>query len=175
MANIILIGFKGCGKTYFGSSLAKDLGFAFLDTDCLIEELYEKESCDRSSCRQIAKRIGEEGFRDLERRVIFSIEVMPKRVISVGGGAVLDKQNCQKLQAFGKLIYLETNKNILKERMFLSGIPSFLDADDPDGSFEKMYATRKGIYERLCSRKVVITGKTNSEVLFELKKILCEL
>ncbi len=35
--NIILTGFMGVGKTSVGTRLAKDLGYAFVDTDELIE------------------------------------------------------------------------------------------------------------------------------------------
>ena len=35
--NIILTGFMGVGKTSVGTQLAKDLGYAFVDTDELIE------------------------------------------------------------------------------------------------------------------------------------------
>ncbi|HDZ91707.1 MAG TPA: shikimate kinase, partial [Deltaproteobacteria bacterium] len=36
--NIVLIGYRCCGKTTLGRLLCRDLGMEFLDTDRLIEE-----------------------------------------------------------------------------------------------------------------------------------------
>ena len=53
MKNIILTGFMGSGKTEVGKRLAQRLGYAFLDTDKLIEEkqgkVYQKYSEKRES------------------------------------------------------------------------------------------------------------------------------
>ncbi|MBI3236336.1 MAG: hypothetical protein HYZ48_01300 [Chlamydiales bacterium] len=38
--NTILIGFKSCGKTYFGKKLAEHLSLPFIETDSLIEKEY---------------------------------------------------------------------------------------------------------------------------------------
>ena len=42
MDNIILIGMPGVGKSTLGVLLAKTLGMTFLDTDLVIQELYEE-------------------------------------------------------------------------------------------------------------------------------------
>ena len=39
--NIVLYGMKSCGKSTIGKGLAKAQGDAFIDTDCLIEEVYK--------------------------------------------------------------------------------------------------------------------------------------
>ena len=38
MANIILIGMPGCGKSTVGVILAKTLGIGFVDTDLIIQQ-----------------------------------------------------------------------------------------------------------------------------------------
>ena len=38
--NIILIGFKNCGKTTIGKMLASTLNYKFVDTDILLEKYY---------------------------------------------------------------------------------------------------------------------------------------
>ncbi|MBS0656535.1 MAG: AAA family ATPase, partial [Verrucomicrobia bacterium] len=99
--NVVLYGFKGCGKSYFGKLLAKESGYTFIDTDQLIEELHGD-----GSCRDIALKQGEPFFRELERRVIASLPQAENRVIAVGGGAVLDAQTTAKLRQLGTLVYL---------------------------------------------------------------------
>lgn len=167
-SNLILLGYKSSGKTYFGKLLAQELGQIFIDTDQLIEELYEKKIHERLNCRQISIKIGEEGFRLLERKIIDSLGQVTKAVISVGGGAVLSPENCLRLRKNGKLVYLEVDKAIIKQRIFSAEIPSFLDPQDLEQSFEKMYAERKPIYLKVSTFKVSVQEKTDRQVLDEL-------
>ena len=167
--NLILFGYKGSGKTHCGYLLAQDLRSNFIDTDQWVEGLYEKEFHEKLNCRQISLKIREEGFRKLEERVIDSIEGVNNSVIAVGGGAVLNSENCLKLRKLGKLVYLEVDKVTIKQRIFNNGIPSFLDPNDPEKSFEEMYDERKSIYERVSSFKVNVQNKTERQILDELK------
>lgn len=167
-SNVILLGYKSSGKTYFGKLLAQELGEIFIDTDQLIEELYEKKFQEKLNCRQISIKIGKEGFRLLEREIIDSLGQVTKAVISVGGGAVLNPENCLGLRKNGKLVYLEVDKAIIKQRIFSGEIPSFLDPQDLEQSFEKMYEERQPIYSKVSTFKVSIQEKTDRQVLDEL-------
>ena len=51
--NIILIGFMGCGKTTFGTWIAKNKKMDFCDTDALIVEK-EKKSINDVKCGTLA-------------------------------------------------------------------------------------------------------------------------
>ena len=166
--NLILFGYKSSGKSYFGKLIAQELGVLFLETDELIEEMYEKKFHEKLNCRQISIKIGEDGFRLLEKKIIDSIEPESHAIISVGGGTVLNPDNCSKLKKNGKLIYLEVDKEIIKQRIFSNEIPSFLDPRDPERSFEKMYNERKPIYSQVGTFKVSIQKKTDRQVLDEL-------
>jgi len=166
--NLILFGYKASGKTFFGTLLAQKLNSFFIDTDQLIEELYKKEFQEECNCRQISIKIGEEGFRRLEKRVIDNLNGVTHTIIALGGGAVLDPENCFALRELGKLIYLEVDKETLKRRIFASGIPSFLDPQNPEDSFEKMYEERKPIYEKISTYTIALHGKTDHQILDEL-------
>lgn len=166
--NLILYGYKASGKTYFGKLLAQKLEINFIDTDLLIENLYEKEFQNKLSCREISQKLGEGGFRHLEEKVIKNLKNISHAVIALGGGTVLNKKNCLILKDLGKLIYLQADKETIKNRIFKEGIPSFLDPKDPITSFEKMYEKRKSIYENLDSIRLRLSGRTNSSILQEL-------
>lgn len=170
--HLILFGFKSSGKTFFGSRLAKEQSCLFIDTDVLIEQLYEKEFQEIDSCRQIALKRGEEIFRALEKTVINNLKPEPRSIIAAGGGAVLNPDNCHKLEELGELIYLEVDKETIRERMFIQGIPSFLDPSDLENSFEQMYAARKLLYEKINARKVTVSRKTDQQILKELSEII---
>lgn len=169
--NLILFGYKSSGKTYFGKLLARELGKIFIDTDLLIEEMYVKKFHETLNCRQISIKIGEEGFRSLEKEIIKSLEQVTKTIISVGGGAVLNPENCLRLEKSGKLVFLEADKETIKQRIFSTGIPSFLDPRDPEQSFERMYEERKPIYSKISTYKVNVQGKTDQQVIDELTSI----
>lgn len=169
--NLVLFGYKACGKTYFGKLLSEELGSTFIDTDNLIEEQFEKKYREKLTCRQITQKIGEKEFRKLEKFALYSLEQRNNMIISVGGGAVLDPYNCDKLKEIGKMVYLEISKDHLRQRIFNEGIPSFLDPKNPEISFEKMYNERKPIYEKIGVHKVNLQEKNDQQVLNELKAI----
>ncbi|HSW86121.1 MAG TPA: shikimate kinase [Rhabdochlamydiaceae bacterium] len=167
MKNVILFGFKGCGKTHYGRLLASRLNYPFIDTDHLIES-----RCADLTCREIVHKIGEAEFRILEKKAIASLNIDQDTVISVGGGAVLDPDNVHILKKMGTLIYLEESKEILKQRIFnASYMPSYLDENDPLASFEKMYRERKPLYEKIPSVRLNIEQKTEQEVLALLENM----
>lgn len=169
--NLILFGYPSSGKTFWGARLARELKRIFIDTDDRVEELYKKEYGEFCTCRQIALKLGEEGFRQIEKRVIHDLKEVHSAIIALGGGAILNPENCSKLEKWGKLIYLEVDKEIIKHRLFRKGIPSFLDSHDLEGSFEKMYAMRHPLYEKINAFKINTQGKTDEQILDELENI----
>ena len=169
--NLILFGHKSSGKTFFGSLLAQELGRIFIDTDQWIENLYKNEFQETCNCRQIAIKIGEAKFRNLEMRVIDDLIDLKQAIIAVGGGTVLNPENCSKLEKIGNLVYLEADKETIKCRIFNSGIPSFLDSKDSNKSFDKMYEERKPIYEKIPAFKIKMHEKTTPQILEELKTL----
>lgn len=169
--NLILFGFKSCGKTHFGKLLASQTNKRFIDTDRVIEDLFEKQACERLTCRQIAQTKGESVFRELEKQAVLSLQGIDNAVISLGGGAILDLDNQRLLNELGKLIFLDIDKETLMTRLFAQELPSFLDKNDPISSFEKMYAARLPMYEQVPAVRVVGEKKTEREILQELKRL----
>ena len=162
--NLILFGFKGCGKTYYGKRVAAKLHLPFIDTDDLIEQLYFKRYHSPLSCRQIALEKGGVFFRKLEKEVIHSLSI-EKAIIALGGGAVLDEDNVSYLKKLGKLVYLKIDKETLKKRMLSNELPSFLDPNDPEESFENMYHDRKKKYEDIGAAVIDLREKTEQAII----------
>lgn len=109
--NIVLIGYRGCGKSTAGRMLAERLGWAFVDTDELIEQRSGK------TIREIFADWAEEGFRDLESEVIAEVACHNRQVISTGGGAILRPTNAEALEACGKIVYITAPPDMLWERI----------------------------------------------------------
>ena len=77
---VSLVGFAGSGKSTVGRILALRLHWTLKDTDALVEDL------QGSPIAEVYTKMGEEPFRELERRVILSTPEEGQRVMAVGEG-----------------------------------------------------------------------------------------
>ena len=110
--NIILIGFMGCGKTTFGTWIAKNKKMDFCDTDALIVEKEKK------SINDIFSENGEPYFRELETEIVKDlIKSRHNTVVSVGGGLPLKSENRELLKKLGTVVYLRTSVEELTKRL----------------------------------------------------------
>src|SRR5512136_1332692 len=98
--NIVLTGFMGVGKTSVGTRLASELGYAFVDTDELIE------ADQKITITEIFSTFGEPYFRDVETRVIRQLLENEGQVVSTGGGAVIRDENRRAFKENGITICL---------------------------------------------------------------------
>jgi shikimate kinase len=108
--NIILIGYRGSGKSTVGSKLASRTERRFVDTDDLIES-QEGQIID------IVKSRGWDYFRTMEKKIIEEISKEDNLVIALGGGAVLDPDNIVNLERNGLIICLKADREVLRKRM----------------------------------------------------------
>jgi len=109
--NIVLIGFRGTGKSTVGRLLAKRLERDFIDSDKHIEGSTGK------TIKSIFEDDGEEGFRKIEADVIAGLSEEDNKIISVGGGAVLNEENIRNLKGNGFLVLLEATPEIIHSRI----------------------------------------------------------
>ena len=170
--NLILFGFKGCGKTHFGKLLAQKMHRHFIDTDDLIVQFHAKKSGQHTGVREIYKQLGPESFRTLEKEVLQSLNPLKKAIIALGGGAVLDHENVERLQKIGCLVYLSTSAQTLQSRIFKHETPAFLDSGDPEASFLEMYRERKPIYESIEAVKIDCDALDEAGILSEIQSLL---
>ncbi len=168
--NIILMGFKGVGKTTYGKLLAKKLHWKFLDTDDLIIDAYFKESGSRKPAHQIHQELKEEGFRKLEERVLEKLN-LDKAVLSVGGGTILNPSCCKMLQKIGRIVYLSLSKEVIRFYLKKGRLPSYLDPKDFEGSFEKMHQARLPIFQKLADVTLELDQLSESEIIEKLEGI----
>lgn len=109
MIRIFLIGYMGAGKTTLGRALAKELGIEFIDLDSYIE----KRMC--KSIAQIFSEKGEEGFREIERRLLHETGEFENVVISTGGGTPCFFDNIEYMNNQGTTVFLD----VPVERLFI--------------------------------------------------------
>lgn len=110
--NIVLTGFMGTGKTTVGRALSKLTGLRFIDADELIENKAAMPVKDIFALK------GEQHFRRLEKEVIKEVtETMAGIIFSVGGGAVIDPENRERLKSFGTVICLTAEPAVIVKRV----------------------------------------------------------
>jgi shikimate kinase len=108
---VILIGYRGSGKTTVGRLLAARLGWEFADADDHIEAAAGKSVAD------IFASEGEAGFRDREAVVLGELCRRPRLVLATGGGAVLRPANRELLRGAGLVVWLNTSPETAWERL----------------------------------------------------------
>lgn len=107
MIRVIIIGFMGAGKTTVGKALATELGVTFYDLDWYITMRYH-----RSVPELFAER-GEEGFRDLERRMLHEVAEFENVVVSCGGGTPCFYDNMDYMNSLADTVYLKAEPEVL--------------------------------------------------------------
>ena len=149
---IILIGYRGVGKSTVGKQLADLLGFDFIDTD--------SEIC-RSAGETIAdliERIGWDGFRHLEKKVLQQLTGTVNAVVSTGGGAVLHHSEWQTLKKEATIIWLDADEDVIVKRLSQDDTtrhqrPS-LTAGTANGEVKEMLRRRLPLYAEIAHHRI---------------------
>jgi len=151
-SSIALIGFMGSGKTHVGRGLAEKTAVPFIDTDDVIEEQVG------SSISEIFREKGEGFFRQVEKSVIRRIlSDSGKRVISFGGGCVLDPENRDLIRKQCLSIWLWVTLETAMKRMDLCSRPLLNVPQAKEKAFS-MLEQRKFLYAQTAD--LVIDAET---------------
>lgn len=111
MIRIYLIGYMGAGKTTLGKAFARNLGLSFIDLDWYIEERYHK------TVQQLFAERSEEGFRELEKRMLHEVSEFEDVVISTGGGTPCFFDNMEYMNRYGETVFLRVDPKVLFRRL----------------------------------------------------------
>ena len=113
MTRIFLIGYMGAGKTTLGKAFAREMSLNFIDLDWFIEERFHK------TVQQLFLERGEDGFRELERKMLHEVAEFEDVVVSTGGGTPCFFDNMEFMNASGTTVYLKVSVEELAKRLEL--------------------------------------------------------
>ena len=126
--NLILIGYRGTGKSTVGQILARRLGRELVSTDAEVVRLANRP------IPEIVKEHGWEHFRELESQVCRDLASKDGLIIDTGGGAILRPENVASLKANGVVFWLKAEVNTIAARIgedtnrpSLTGTKSFIE------------------------------------------------
>lgn len=159
-----LIGMMGSGKTAAGRVAASNLRVPFSDTDQLVEQR------SGMSISVYWAEFGEEGFREVERDVVASLETQ-HGIVATGGGVVLDRANRDILSRSGTVIWLDARPVALAERVQAGGERPLLASTGlrAEVVLETTLARRSALYEALADHRIGTDELTTAEVAREIE------
>lgn len=157
MGNIILIGYRGVGKTTLAKELSKKLKIPIISTDAEISRIV-------GNINYFVQKKGWKKFRDIEKKIIQNLK-SDNSIIDCGGGIVEDKKNIQKLQKMGTIIWLKANPETIIKRLEKSyQRPSLLDRNNPTYEIKKKMFDRAKLYKNASDFSIDTENKTAIEL-----------
>lgn len=148
---VALTGFMASGKSYFGRKAARRCGLKFADLD-----LEMAERSGYGSVNALVAREGMETFRTFETEVLAQLlETEKDMVLSLGGGTVLSPANREMLHRKARIIWLDTDLEIIMQRMNPAIRP--VAAGKSREELQVLYAERRPVYES-CADAVLHIG-----------------
>ena len=140
--NISLCGMMGSGKSAIGKILANKLNYNFIDVDKIIEIEAKK------TIKKIFEEDGEEYFRDLEEKITIKTLENKETIVSLGGGAMINKniRNFVKKNSYN--IYLKVDVDILTKRLKNSRIRPLIYKKDLKTELINLINKRKKFYQK---------------------------
>lgn len=161
--NVVLIGYRGTGKSTVGKIVAARLGRVLVSTDAEIVK-----SAGQSISEIVAKH-GWEYFRDLETKICQDLAGRDGVVIDTGGGAILRSQNVEELKHTGKLFWLTASVETIAKRIgsdtqrpSLTGTKSFID------EIQDVLRERTPKYQAAANHVIETEGKSLTQVADEI-------
>tara|TARA_Y100000816_G_scaffold111523_1_gene78032 strand:- start:367 stop:882 length:516 start_codon:yes stop_codon:yes gene_type:complete len=138
--NLVLTGMMGVGKSTVGKNLAQKLSYNFVDIDRTIE------SREGSTINLIFKNKSESYFRKLENEI--SLEKLKKKntVISLGGGAFLNKSIRREIKNTSVSFWLDVDVSELIKRLKKTKKRPLLYNKNLNVMVNKIYLERKKTY-----------------------------
>lgn len=167
--NVILLGYRGSGKTSVGRALAARLGYAFVDTDDAVRE--------RFGGREIADvwaTEGEPAFRAMEVAVTKVLLQRDGVVIALGGGTVMQHEARAAVEAADACrVYLKCEVAELARRLGADAAtaaarPSLTGSASSIDEIAAVLAEREPTYRAVADEVIDVTGRSVAEIVARL-------
>lgn len=136
----------GCGKSTMGRAVSQLTGLPFIDLDNYIEGRYHL------TVREIFAQRGEEGFRDVERRMLQEVSDFEDVIVACGGGTPCFFDNMEYMNERGTTVFLNIPIPRLHSRLMRGRHKRPLIANKSDEELlefiEKALASRMEHYQK---------------------------
>jgi len=109
--NIVLIGYRGTGKSEVGEILAARLGMPCIGMDT---EIVKRAGM---SIPEIVEKYGWSKFRDMESELARELAKLDKSIIDTGGGVIERPENIEALKTNSRIFWLKASVDTIVMRI----------------------------------------------------------
>lgn len=162
---VSLIGMAGAGKSTVGQALAQLLGWAFMDSDYLMEALYA------SRLQGVTDALSKEAFLDLEAAVVGSVRAA-RTVLATGGSVIYRESAMRHLSALGPVVHLEVPFAVIEERIARN--PDRGLAIAPGQTLRGLFEEREALYRRYADLCCPVEDKSPQQCALWIRQRLSE-
>lgn len=159
--NLVLIGMPACGKSTIGVILAKTIGYRFLDTDLVIQELY------KTTLEKLIEKQGLEGFLLTEEQAVKTIQTN-QCVIATGGSVVYREASMQHLHQNATIIYLKVGYEEIVSR--IQNIKSRGVVIREGQTLQELYQERESLYLKYADVVLDVNGLSMEQIVEVIMK-----
>ena len=163
--NLILIGMMASGKSTIGRLLAKRLNLKFFDTDFIIEKK------TKMKISQIFEKKGEVKFRDLERKITLNLLNKKQCIISLGGGAYINKTIRRVANKKCNTIWLYWNSKTIIDRINKKKNKRPVALSLSDNELKNLLINRSKFYSK-AKYKINCENMEKTEIINKIIEIL---
>jgi len=109
--NIVLIGYRGTGKSRVAEILSGSLQMKSIGMDV---EIVKKAGC---SISEIVEKDGWDRFRDIETEIALHVSQLDHVIVDTGGGVIERSENIEVLKKTGIIFWLKASVDVIVSRI----------------------------------------------------------
>ena len=163
--NIVLIGYRGTGKSSVAKMLAARTKWPVVSTDL---EIIRKAGMP---VPDIIRKRGWDYFRDVESEICKQVGKKDRTIIDTGGGAVLRKENVESLRQRGRMFWLTAEVTTVMERIKNnSDRPSLTGKKSYVEEVEEVLNERLPLYKAAADHIIPTDERTLEEIANEIQQ-----
>ncbi|MFH2059294.1 MAG: shikimate kinase [Pseudomonadota bacterium] len=165
--NIILIGYRGTGKSVAGQIISKELDMAYVGMD---SEIVKHAGMP---IPEIVEKFGWPKFRDLETQEALAIAKKDNMLVDTGGGIIERPENMEALQKNGMVFLLTASVDTIVERI-QDGTqrPALVEGKTFTQEVAQVLEQRKDRYESAARFVIDTDDITPEQVAFKIIEII---
>lgn len=161
--NIILIGYRGTGKSVVGGILAAKLDMQCISMDA---EIVAKAA---TSIPRFVEKNGWDRFRDLETVVAREMARLDKTIVDCGGGVIERPENIEALKENGLIFWLKASVPVIVSRIESgTGRPALVEGKTFTEEVAEVLERRTPRYAASCRHEIDTDTRTPEQVADEI-------
>lgn len=156
--NLVLVGYRGTGKSTIGRLVAAELGLPLVSSD---EEIVARAGM---GIPEIVAVHGWDHFRDMESLVVAELTARDAQVLDMGGGVVVREENCARLRCAGLVVRLEASVADIAARIGGGGErPSLTGRGNAAAEVAEVLRAREDAYRKVADHTVNTSALSPAE------------